>query len=124
MTAYLPRSAQLTHIHSASTSRPVELMPPEGPATLRDLAETLLQAPCALTPGERELITSVVSRTTEPVDTCVSARLRALVRIADKARSDAKALTTEDIDAAQEAGATASEIRDAVLIATAIWLIT
>jgi hypothetical protein len=115
----------MTHIDAGATaSSAIGLMPPDGEATLRELAERLLEAPTTLAPGERELIIGVVSGSTEPTETCVSAKLRALVQIARKARIDAKTLTTEDADAARAAGATDREVQDAVLIGTAVWLVS
>ncbi len=49
----------------------------------------------------------------------VSPKLRALLAIADKVRGDARAVTTDDAEAARQAGATDRDIHDAVLVAAA-----
>ncbi|SDW26101.1 uncharacterized peroxidase-related enzyme [Amycolatopsis xylanica] len=121
---------------------------PETAGPLGLLAETLLRGPSTLTVGERELIAATVSRGNEctfcslshgaaaaaalddgtqvveatwrGVDEApVSAKLRALLRIALAARETGKAVTTELVDAAKELGATDTEIHDTVLIAAA-----
>jgi uncharacterized peroxidase-related enzyme len=49
----------------------------------------------------------------------ISAKLKALLAIADRVRVDAKQLSSEDVDAARRVGATDLEIHDTVLIAAA-----
>ena len=119
---------------------------PETARPLRDLAEALLRGPGPLTRGERELIATVVStgnrcefcskshgavaarelpggpeevRSVLSDRSAASPKLRALLRIADKVREDAKFVTEPDIDAARQAGASDVEIHDTVLIAAA-----
>ncbi|MEV0157195.1 peroxidase-related enzyme [Micromonospora sp. NPDC050686] len=122
---------------------------PETARPLNDLAEVLLRAPHpTLTAGERELIAAYVSGLNEctfccsshsafaaaqlpagmslveqvrrDVDTApVSAKLRALLRIAAAVRRDGREVTTELVEAARGAGATDLEIHDVVLIAAA-----
>lgn len=121
---------------------------PETAKPLRDLAETLLRGPSALTPGERELIASYVSRLNDcsfcsdshaafaaaqlpegmtlvdhvraDLDTApVSAKLGALLRIAAAVQRGGKNVRAVDVEAARGAGASDQEIHDAVLIAAA-----
>jgi uncharacterized peroxidase-related enzyme len=121
---------------------------PETGRPLSELAEVLLRSPSALSPGERELIAAYVSSLNEckfceyshgafaaaqlpagqavvgqviahPEQADVSAKLKALLRIAGKVAKDGKAVTTEDVDAARAAGASDVEIHDTVLIAAA-----
>ena len=121
---------------------------PETATPLRDLAETLLRGPSSLTPGERELIASYVSRLNDcsfcsdshaafaaaqlpggmtlvdhvraDLDTApVSAKLGALLRIAAAVQRGGKNVRAEDVEAAREASASDQEIHDAVLIAAA-----
>lgn len=121
---------------------------PETAKPLNELAEVLLRAPNSLTPGERELIAAYVSGLNEcdfcyashsavatarldgdtalvdqvvgDVDSApVSAKLRALLRIAGAVREDGRKVTTELVAAARAEGATDVEIHDTVLIAAA-----
>lgn len=101
-----------------------------------------------LTPGERELIATYTSSLNEckycarthgaiakyqldgngelvdavvhgPAEAGISGKLKALLAIAGKVQQDGKKVTSEDIAAAREQGATDKEIHDAVLIAAA-----
>lgn len=121
---------------------------PETAKPLCGLAETLLRGPSSLTPGERELIASYVSELNDCrfcsdshaafaaaqlpegmtlVDHVradlhaapVSAKLRALLRIAAAVQRGGKNVRAEDVEVAREAGASDQEIHDAVLIAAA-----
>jgi uncharacterized peroxidase-related enzyme len=121
---------------------------PETARPLRELAEVLLRGDGTLTRGERELIAAYVSARNECrfcarshgafaaaqlpggmeiVDlVCadldgapVSAKLRALLRIADAVRRDGRAVTPAQVAAARTEGASDREIHDTVLIAAA-----
>jgi uncharacterized peroxidase-related enzyme len=121
---------------------------PQTAKPLNELAQVLLRGPHSLTPGERELIAAYVSGGNEcrfcsashsafaaaqldggmavveqvraDVDTApVSAKLRALLRIADAVRVDGRTVTPELVAAARAEGATDLEIHDTVLIAAA-----
>jgi uncharacterized peroxidase-related enzyme len=121
---------------------------PETGQPLSELAEVLLRAPHTLTAGERELIAAYVSGLNEclycstshsafaaaqlpagmqlveqvraDVDTApVSAKLRALLRIAAAVRDDGRKVTVELVEGARAEGATDVEIHDTVLIAAA-----
>jgi len=121
---------------------------PETARPLSELAEVLLRGPNTLTRGERELIAAYVSRLNEctfctsshsafaaaqlpegmPLvgQVCadleqapVSAKLKALLRMAAKVQQGGKAVTAADVAAAREAGSSDVEIHDAVLIAAA-----
>ncbi len=121
---------------------------PETGRPLSELAEVLLRGPNTLARGERELIAAYVSRLNECVfcasshsafaaaqlpegmplvgQVCadleqapVSAKLKALLRMAAKVQQGGKAVTAADVAAAREAGASDVEIHDAVLIAAA-----
>ena len=121
---------------------------PETAKPLNELAEVLLRGPHPLSPGERELIAAYVSGLNEcdfchnshaafaaaqlddgmavvdqvraNLDTApVSAKLRALLRIAGTVREDGRKVTTELVEAARAEGATDLEIHDTVLIAAA-----
>jgi len=121
---------------------------PETAKPLNELAEVLLRGPHSLTPGERELIAAhvsglnecefccashsafaaaqldggmnVVDQVRSDLDTApVSAKLRALLRIASAVRDDGRKVTTELVEAARAQGATDVEIHDTVLIAAA-----
>ena len=120
---------------------------PETAKPMRELAHQLLHEPNSLTPGERELIATYVSSrnctqfcvashgaaaashlgssvTVDWVKTDfqtapISAKLKALLRIAGKVQQDGKLVTTADIEAARADGATDLEIHDTVLIAAA-----
>ena len=112
---------------------------------IRELTQVLLRGPSSLTEGERELIATVVSfrnqcgfctaahtaatnvllqenETSEAVkrdiDTApVSAKMKALLRIASLVQSGGKNVTEGSVADAKTAGATDVEIHDTVLIA-------
>ncbi len=112
---------------------------------IRELTQTLLRGPSTLTPGERELIATVVSNgnqcrfcttahtaaadallgeneTTylvkQNIDTApVSEKMKALLTIADKVRENGKLVTPELVAKAKAEGATDLELHDTVLIA-------
>jgi uncharacterized peroxidase-related enzyme len=121
---------------------------PETAKPLEELAEVLLRAPNTLTQGERELIAAYVSGLNECTfcrdshsafaaaqldagmslveqvradlaNAPVSAKLRALLRIAGAVRDDGRKVTTDLVEAARTEGATDREIHDTVLIAAA-----
>ena len=122
---------------------------PDTAGPLNELAEVLLRRqPHPLTPGERELIAAYVSGLNECRFCCashsafaaaqldtgmtlvdqvradlssapVSAKLRALLRIAGTVRDDGRKVTADLISAARAEGATDLEIHDTVLIAAA-----
>jgi uncharacterized peroxidase-related enzyme len=112
---------------------------------IRALTQTLLRGPSTLTPGERELIATIVSHrnecrfcttahtaaadlllgeceTTEKIkndlsSAPVSEKMKALLTIAAQVQKSGKAVTTESVEKAKSAGATDLEIHDTVLIA-------
>ena len=115
---------------------------------LSALAETILRSENSLSPGEREMIAAYVSRLNEcqfctsshsafaaaqlpggegligqvlaePEQAELSAKLKALLRVAAKVQQSGRAVTAADVEAAREAGASDEEIHDAVLIAAA-----
>lgn len=122
---------------------------PETAKPLGELAEVLLRhEPHPLTPGERELIAAYVSGLNECVFCCtshsafaaaqlpegmalvaqvradldtapVSAKLRALLRIAAAVQAGGRRVTAALVEAARAAGATDLELHDTVLIAAA-----
>jgi len=120
---------------------------PETAVPMRELAHILLHEPNSLTPGERELIATYVSsrncttfcalshgaaaaahlggdKVVQQVKTNlasaeVSPKLKALLNIAGKVQQDGKLVTSVDVDAARQEGATDMEIHDTVLIAAA-----
>lgn len=121
---------------------------PETAKPLCDLAEALLRGPSSLTPGERELIAAYVSGLNDcsfcsdshaafaaaqlpegmtlvdqvraDLDAApVSAKLRALLRIAAAVQRGGKNVRAQDVETAREAGASDQEIHDVVLIAAA-----
>ncbi|MEV6811829.1 carboxymuconolactone decarboxylase family protein [Micromonospora sp. NPDC051296] len=121
---------------------------PETAKPLNELAEVLLRAPHSLPAGERELIAAYVSGRNEcdfccashsavaatrldegyalvdqvraDLDTApISAKLRALLRIAGAVQVSGRDVTTELIADARAEGATDVEIHDTVLIAAA-----
>jgi uncharacterized peroxidase-related enzyme len=121
---------------------------PETQTHLSGLAEALLRGPSSLTSAERELIAAYVSSGNEcyfctqshaaaarvhfdeqrgVVDQVlanlqaapVSAKLKALLNIADKVRRDGRLVQAEDIDQARALGADDKAIHDTVLIAAA-----
>jgi uncharacterized peroxidase-related enzyme len=121
---------------------------PETSKPLNELVEVLLRHPNSLTAGERELIATYVSSQNNchycqsihgaiaaaHLDgdedlvknvkqdfhaASVSPKLKALLNIAGKVQQDGKNVTTEDVQAARNEGATDIEIHDTVLIAAA-----
>jgi len=121
---------------------------PETSKPLNELVEVLLRHPNSLSQGERELIATYVSAQNnchycqsihgaiaaahldgnEELVQCVkqdfasadiSPKLKALLVIAGKVQQDGKKVTSEDVHAAREQGATDLEIHDTVLIAAA-----
>lgn len=124
---------------------------PETAAPLGQLAEVLLRGPSTLTVGERELIAAVVSNGNEcrfctgshaaaaaetihggkPVvdaacvdidDAPVSAKVKALLRIALAVRESGRAVTDALMADARAEGATDVELHDTVLIAASFCL--
>jgi uncharacterized peroxidase-related enzyme len=120
---------------------------PETAKPLGDLADALLHAPGTLSPGEREMIAAYVSRLNEctfchnshaaiaaahlddeplvvsvmqgPDTAPISEKLKALLAVAAKVQQGGRAVHADDIARARRAGATDTEIHDAVLIAAA-----
>jgi uncharacterized peroxidase-related enzyme len=121
---------------------------PETAKPLNELAEILLRGPHTLTAGERELIAAYVSGLNECDFCCsshsafaaaqldagmslvdqvradldsapVSAKLRALLRIAGAVQETGRKVTPTLVEAARAEGATDLEIHDTVLIAAA-----
>ncbi|MFI5929118.1 carboxymuconolactone decarboxylase family protein [Micromonospora sp. NPDC051543] len=121
---------------------------PETAKPLNELAEVLLRAPHSLPAGERELIAAYVSGRNDcnfccashsafaaaqldegmalvdqvraDLDTApISAKLRALLRIAGAVQISGRSVTTELVADARAEGATDLEIHDTVLIAAA-----
>ena len=120
---------------------------PETALPLNQLVEVLLQGPSTLSKGERELIAAYVSSLNQckycssihgaiakahlrdgdvvarvkadPETAPVSAKLKALLRIAKKVQTGGRTVSDLDVAAAREEGATDVEIHDAVLIAAA-----
>ena len=121
---------------------------PASAKPMRELADALLRGPSPLMPVERELIATYVSRRNacvfcasshgaaaahleggshdlvaaverDPAGAPISPKLKALLDIADKVRSDARTVSARDIERAREAGAVDADIHDAVLIAAA-----
>ncbi|WP_431883323.1 carboxymuconolactone decarboxylase family protein [Micromonospora gifhornensis] len=121
---------------------------PETGRPLLDLVEVLLRGPHSLTAGERELIAAYVSGRNECTYCCsahsayaaaqldegmplvdqvhadpdrapISAKLRALLRIAAAVQVSGRDVTADLVQAARTEGATDLEIHDTVLIAAA-----
>ncbi|CCH19028.1 carboxymuconolactone decarboxylase family protein [Micromonospora lupini] len=121
---------------------------PETAKPLNELAEVLLRGPHTLPAGERELIAAYVSGRNECTFCCashsafaaaqldegmslvdqvradldtapISAKLRALLRIAGAVQISGRNVTTELVADARAEGATDLEIHDTVLIAAA-----
>jgi uncharacterized peroxidase-related enzyme len=121
---------------------------PETAEPLNQLAEVLLRGPHTLTRGERELIAAYVSGLNQCTFCCnshsafaaaqldegmslveqvrrdldsapVSAKLRALLRIAGAVQAGGRSVTPALVEQARAADATDLEIHDAVLIAAA-----
>jgi uncharacterized peroxidase-related enzyme len=123
---------------------------PETARPLNEIVDVLLRGPHSLTPGERELIATVVSAENEcrycqtihgaiaahhlgdealvvavkadHEHAGVSPKLRALLAIAAKTAVSGRAVTTDDIARARAEGATDLEIHDTVLIAAVFCL--
>jgi uncharacterized peroxidase-related enzyme len=117
----------------------------ETAAPIRVLTQVLLRGESTLTPGERELIATVVSYNNDckfctaahtaaadlllgESETCdlmkqdidsapVSEKMKALLKIAKLVQKSGKAVTPEAIELAKNNGATDLEIHDTVLIA-------
>jgi uncharacterized peroxidase-related enzyme len=121
---------------------------PETARPLNELVEVLLRGPSSLTPGERELIAAYVSALNEcrycrsshsayaaaqlpggmalveqvradAGSAPISAKLRALLKIAAAVQQSGLAVSEDDVAAARAASATDLEIHDTVLIAAA-----
>jgi len=121
---------------------------PETAEPLCLLAETLLRNENSLSRGERELIAAYVSNLNEcrycqsshsafaaaqlegggelveqvkrdPASAPITPKLRALLAIAAKVQVGGRSVTSEDVEAARQEGATDIEIHDTVLIAAA-----
>ena len=119
---------------------------PETAQPMSMLAEVLLRGPSTLSRGERELIAAYVSSLNDcsyctashsafasaqlpegmplvdqvradPETAPVTPKIAALLRIAAAMQRSGKAVRTEDVELAREAGATDLEIHDTVLIA-------
>lgn len=128
--------------------RSLMMFRPETALPLNMLAQTLLHDDNSLTAGERELIATYVSSLNEcvycaschgaiakyhlgnneqlvnevishPDRASVSDKMKALLHIAAKVQDGGKKVTTADINAAKEVGATDLELHDTVLIAAA-----
>lgn len=121
---------------------------PETAQPMRELAEVLLRGPSSLTSGEREMIATFVSSRNDCYfcqtshraaaahhlngdyqlvdavrddyqNATVSSKLKALLTIAAQVQQSGKSVSADNITAAQQQGATDTEIHDAVLIAAA-----
>jgi uncharacterized peroxidase-related enzyme len=121
---------------------------PETARPLNALVEVLLRGPHTLSPGERELIATYVSYLNDCYycqtihgaiaaaslnddeelvkrvkadfqHADISEKLKALLIIASKVQKGGKHVTSEDVEAARQQGATDLEIHDTVLIAAA-----
>ena len=139
MTAHIPTQPGLAGItglleYRLDTAEPI-----------REMTQILLRGPSTLTQGERELIATLVSHRNEcrfcasahtaaaelllgesetveavkrdPESAPVSAKMKALLRIAAKVREDGRLVSEDDVAAARAEGATDVEIHDTVLIA-------
>jgi uncharacterized peroxidase-related enzyme len=124
---------------------------PETAKPLNELVDVLLRGPHTLSPGERELIATVVSSRndcrycqtihgaiaahhlngderlvvdvkTDPEQAAISDKLKALLVIAGKTAEGGKQVTTADVERARRHGATDLEIHDTVLIAAVFCL--
>ena len=122
------------------------LFRPEVAGPICEMTDIMLRGPNTLTPGEREMIAAYVSTRNDcyfcqnshraaaahhldgnyelvdmvrcdPERAPVSAKLRALLKIAGKVQMSGKEVTQEDIARARAEGATDLEIHDTVLIA-------
>jgi uncharacterized peroxidase-related enzyme len=128
--------------------RAVMAFRPETAKPLNELVEILLHAPNSLSPGERELIATYVSSQNDCYfcqtahgaiaaahlggdeelvrsvkadfsQAGISDKLKTLLVIAGKVQKGGKQVTSANVEAAREAGATDVEIHDTVLIAAA-----
>ncbi|WP_426580800.1 carboxymuconolactone decarboxylase family protein [Mucilaginibacter sp. R-33] len=128
--------------------RSLVMFRPETGQYLYELAEVLLRGESTLTPADRELIATYVSYRNnctfcysshaaaarclyeddalivdevlrDMTEAPISAKLKALLKIAGKVQILGKEVKQEDVDAARAEGATDREIHDAVLIAAA-----
>jgi uncharacterized peroxidase-related enzyme len=133
------------------------LFRPETAKPLNELAEVLLRGPNSLSRADRELIATYVSSQNDcffcqtihgavaahhlhgdealiretkrnPQKAPISGKLKALLGIAGKVQKGVRHVTSDDIEAAREQGATDIEVHDTVLIAlrsaciTAMWM--
>lgn len=127
-----------------------ELLFYKGPTgkALSNLAHTLLHGPSNLSPGERELIASYVSKLnncefcheshsasanvhfndngntvkcviSDPASAPVSDKIKALLTIASKVQKSGREVTEEDVSRAKDRGASDEDIHDTILIASA-----
>ena len=121
---------------------------PETATPLQNLAETLLRGPSPLSSAERELIAAYTSRTNQCVFCCeshaaasrshygnnkkvvdevlnnldsasVTAKMKALLKIAGKVAHGGLNVTPEDVEQCKYHGANEIELHDTVLIAAA-----
>lgn len=121
---------------------------PKAGLMLDELAQVLLRGESPLSPGERELIASYVSSQnecrfcaavhsvvagqllrrrqgfvnavlTDPETAPVSAKMKALLLIADRVRQGGQYVTDEDVALARQQGATDRDIHVTVLVAAA-----
>ena len=128
--------------------RSLVMFRPETGQYLYELAEVLLRGESTLSPADRELIATYVSYRNnctfcysshaaaarclyeddalivdevlrDMTEAPISAKLKALLKIAGKVQILGKEVKQEDVDAARAEGATDREIHDAVLIAAA-----
>jgi uncharacterized peroxidase-related enzyme len=140
--AYIAVNEQLPGIVGLLHFRPQTAKP------LNELAEILLRGESTLTRGEREIIASYVSHKNNChfchtihgavashhysgdlnliddiragcASTPLSAKMRTLLKIAEKVQQSGKAVFPSDIESAKKEGATEREIHDTVLIAAA-----
>jgi uncharacterized peroxidase-related enzyme len=139
---HIPLPPDLPGIRGAMAFRPETARP------LNAIVEILLTGPSTLSPGERELIATYVSSRncthycasihgaiaaahlggnealvkqvkTDFTQADITPKLKALLNIAGKVQQDGKLVTTADVEAARQQGATDLEIHDTVLIAAA-----
>jgi uncharacterized peroxidase-related enzyme len=121
---------------------------PETAKPLCELADVLLHQPSSLSPGDRELIATVVSSKNDCFycqsshgavaaehlggdealvtavkrdfeSAAISPKLKALLAVAVKVQAGGKSVTAEDVTRARAEGASDVEIHDTVLIAAA-----
>jgi uncharacterized peroxidase-related enzyme len=140
--SHIPIPEGLPGIRGLFTFRPDTAKP------LCELADVLLHAPGALSPGDRELIATFVSSKNDChycqsshgavaavhlggnealvadvkknyEGAAISSKLKALLAIAGKVQEGGKKVHAEDVERARAEGATDMEIHDAVLIAAA-----